>query len=80
MEKKPYEEPAMKQLTPEEARERIPAAEAVPPSENGPKKKKPYIKPAYRMEKVFVTTALSCGKISPTQYGCAFGYGNTQAS
>ena len=26
-------------------------------------KKKPYEKPSYRYEKVFVTTALSCGKV-----------------
>jgi hypothetical protein len=26
--------------------------------------KKPYIKPEFRLEKVFVTTALSCGKTS----------------
>jgi len=26
--------------------------------------KKPYIKPAFRFEKVFVTTALSCGKVN----------------
>ena len=27
-------------------------------------KKKPYVKPGFRMEKVFVTTALSCGKVN----------------
>lgn len=27
-------------------------------------KKKPYEKPSFRYEQVFVTTALSCGKIS----------------
>jgi hypothetical protein len=32
--------------------------------------KKPYEKPAFRFEQVFVTTALSCGKINPTQSGC----------
>jgi hypothetical protein len=26
--------------------------------------KKPYVKPDFRFEKVFVTTALSCGKIA----------------
>jgi hypothetical protein len=26
--------------------------------------KQPYVKPEFRYEKVFVTTALSCGKIS----------------
>jgi hypothetical protein len=32
--------------------------------------KKPYEKPAFRHEQVFVTTALSCGKISSTQSSC----------
>jgi hypothetical protein len=32
----------------------------------GAKQKKPYEKPAFRFEKVFVTTALSCGKLSGT--------------
>jgi len=35
-----------------------------------PVAKKPYEKPAFRHEQVFVTTALSCGKINPTQSGC----------
>jgi hypothetical protein len=39
-------------------------------------KKKPYEKPSFRYEQVFVTTALSCGKISITQSGC----GNTKSS
>ena len=34
------------------------------------KTKKPYEKPAFRHEQVFVTTALSCGKIA-TQISCA---------
>jgi hypothetical protein len=34
--------------------------------------KKPYLKPAFRFERVFVTTALSCGKIDPTQTQCTF--------
>jgi hypothetical protein len=33
-------------------------------------KKKPYVKPAFRYEKVFETHALSCGKIAPTQANC----------
>jgi hypothetical protein len=33
--------------------------------------KKPYEKPAFRYEQVFVTSALSCGKVSPTQLGCS---------
>ena len=32
--------------------------------------KKPYEKPSFRFEKVFVTTALSCGKTTITQSGC----------
>lgn len=42
--------------------------------------KKPYEKPSFRYEKVFVTTALSCGKVNPTQSGCGAGYGNVSAS
>ena len=34
-------------------------------------KKKPYEKPGFRMEKVFVTTALSCGKVNNGSGGCA---------
>ena len=41
-----------------------------------PSPKKPYEKPAFRFEKVFVTTALSCGKIA-TQTSCT---GLTSAS
>lgn len=33
-------------------------------------KRKPYIKPAYRMEKVFVTTALACGKVNDGSGHC----------
>jgi hypothetical protein len=32
--------------------------------------KKPYEKPSFRFEQVFVTTALSCGKVSSTQSNC----------
>jgi hypothetical protein len=32
--------------------------------------KKPYQKPAFRMEKVFEVTALSCGKLSGTGPNC----------
>lgn len=35
-----------------------------------PVTKKPYEKPSFRYEQVFVTTALSCGKISITQVNC----------
>ena len=34
--------------------------------------KKPYQKPTFRHERVFETMALSCGKISPTQFQCRF--------
>jgi hypothetical protein len=39
--------------------------------------RKPYEKPSFRYEQVFVTTALSCGKIDPTQAICI---GHTSAS
>jgi hypothetical protein len=32
--------------------------------------KKPYEKPGFRYEQVFVTSALTCGKISLTQGAC----------
>jgi hypothetical protein len=32
--------------------------------------KKPYHKPALRYERVFETSALTCGKIQTTQSGC----------
>jgi hypothetical protein len=35
-----------------------------------PKKKRPYIKPAFQHERVFETNALSCGKVSGTQETC----------
>ncbi|MFZ0295530.1 MAG: hypothetical protein WAL52_18115 [Candidatus Sulfotelmatobacter sp.] len=41
------------------------------------KVKKPYQKPTFRFEEVFVTSALSCGKITSTQSGC---HGLTSAS
>jgi hypothetical protein len=34
--------------------------------------KKPYTKPEFRYEKVFETMALSCGKVSPTEFQCRF--------
>jgi len=34
------------------------------------KKKLPYVKPSYRFETVFVTTALSCGKVSNAGFNC----------
>jgi hypothetical protein len=33
--------------------------------------KKPYEKPGFRYEQVFVTSALTCGKISTTQGACS---------
>jgi hypothetical protein len=32
--------------------------------------KKPYQKPAFRFERVFETSALSCGKVQTTQGSC----------
>jgi hypothetical protein len=32
--------------------------------------KKLYVKPAFQFEKVFVTSALTCGKISDTEFSC----------
>lgn len=41
-------------------------------------RKKPYEKPSFRQEQVFVTTALACGKVHGTQRSCR--HGNTRAS
>ncbi len=35
-----------------------------------PVTKKPYEKPSFRYEQVFVTTALACGKIGATSQNC----------
>ena len=35
-----------------------------------PAGKKAYIKPAFRHERVFETRALTCGKLSDTQFSC----------
>lgn len=43
-----------------------------------PVDKQPYERPSFRYERVFVTTALSCGKISSTQLSCSGG--NTKVS
>jgi hypothetical protein len=32
--------------------------------------KKPYTKPAFRFERMFVTSALSCGKVQSTEFLC----------
>jgi hypothetical protein len=37
--------------------------EQAPPE---PEKRKPYVKPAFRQERVFETTAAACGKALPT--------------
>ena len=42
-----------------------------------PAAKKPYERPSFRYERVFVTTALSCGKINPTQGSCTGGTGKS---
>jgi hypothetical protein len=43
-------------------------------SNEGPRpaatEKKTYDKPGFRYEQVFVTSALGCGKMDPTQSGC----------
>jgi len=44
--------------------------ESSPKNASTPRVKKPYEKPSFRYEKVFVTTALSCGKIAPTSFAC----------
>ena len=38
--------------------------------EQGPTPKKAYQAPSFRVERVFVTTSLSCGKIDVTQSTC----------
>lgn len=42
----------------------------VPGTEGRVKTRKPYHKPEVRYEKVFETSALSCGKVQTTQSGC----------
>jgi len=41
-------------------------------NDSRPAGKKPYQKPEFRFERVFETMALSCGKISPTEFQCRF--------
>ena len=36
--------------------------------------KKPYIKPAFQYERVFVTTALTCGKVGNDDFKCHFNH------
>jgi hypothetical protein len=40
-------------------------------------RKKPYQKPEFRYEKVFETMALSCGKVTPTEFQCRFNRKNS---
>jgi len=54
-------------MSEEKHEERDPQAGAEPPA-----KKKPYHKPEFVCERVFETTALSCGKIQTTQSQCKF--------
>jgi hypothetical protein len=42
-----------------------------------PKVKKPYVKPAFRFERVFETMALACGKVNRLQPGCHFNRKNS---
>jgi len=44
-------------------------ASAVGPHEVGAAKK-PYVKPAFRHERVFETMALACGKVNVTEASC----------
>jgi hypothetical protein len=46
-----------------------PASASASPSR---RKKLPYEKPTFRHEKVFVTSALHCGKVDPTDGQCHF--------
>jgi len=48
---------AHRKLEPEEKRSSV---------EKEEKARKPYVKPTFRFEQVFVSSALSCGKIDPT--------------
>ena len=60
-------------MTAKDEKPSTPITSETPSQEKSPTpvtKKKPYIKPAFRMEKVFVTTALSCGKLNVTQSQC----------
>ncbi len=52
--------------------QRDPNAEKDKESTNRPTGKKPYQKPEFRYERVFETMALSCGKVSPTEFQCRF--------
>ena len=47
-------------------------AETQPSTEVPKRVRRPYVPPVFKMEKVFETMALSCGKISSTQAQCKF--------
>jgi hypothetical protein len=46
--------------------------EKTAPAPSGANGRKPYMKPAFRYERVFETMALSCGKVTSTQFQCRF--------
>jgi hypothetical protein len=48
-----------------------------PDNPPAPAVKKPYEKPSFRFEQVFVTSALTCGKVTVSQSGCGL---NTKVS
>jgi hypothetical protein len=48
-----------------------------PDNPPAPAVKKPYEKPSFRFEQVFVTSALTCGKVTVSQSGCGL---NTKSS
>jgi hypothetical protein len=50
-------------------RDQGPREPADNPSKERPQKR-PYQKPSFRFERVFETSALSCGKTQATQSGC----------
>jgi hypothetical protein len=54
-----------------------PSEGAVAPRQSQQTAKKPYQKPALRFERVFETRALTCGKISTTQFACAHSQKNS---
>jgi hypothetical protein len=47
---------------------KLPNQPDIPPAPATPRK--PYQKPAVRYERVFETSALTCGKVQTTQQGC----------
>jgi hypothetical protein len=51
-------------------RESEPRNEGTQTAGDKPAVRKPYVKPEVRHERVFETSALSCGKVQSTQSGC----------